>query len=291
VGLSRTKQRIFQGAVGLTISVGAVVLSAGTARAAAIELETPDTTHVVVQISTTTVTSTGDHTTSASGSIGSAGGSATGNELTANTPKEQSSSDTKITSLRSLAGFDAEASSTGNVTPSGARQTDAAPALHAVAVHEVSASSISMSLPTYRLADSAGRMVGLRYGNNVMPLQPVMTGSVPHDLATLMPTSTGHIPANSMPHPNSLLGQLTIELAGIVVPMIVLLTAWGIAGVASGSMATLIILTVTFTALTYGLWLRRSGFSTAARSDLPAAFTFAAPRLMGYDRGQPPRRT
>jgi hypothetical protein len=285
---SQTTQHTLQWVLGLTVSVSAMLLAAGTAQAAVTELDTSEPTQVVIKNSTTAVTSAGEQ--SASGPIQPSSG-ITGDSQTGMIPKQQPTDDGTVVSLTTGTVPSAETDPT-NLNSSSTEQPAVVSTGSAQGSNVTPPQSIAVvNSPAYRSANGVGGVVGLRYGNNVMPLQPIMTAAAPRDLAALVPTSPERLPTDSVPHSTSLLGQLTMKLAGVVVPVAVLLVALGTGSLTGSFALPLIFLNLAFAALTYGLWLRRSGYSTAARSDLPAAFTFATPRLMGYDRGQLPRIT
>jgi hypothetical protein len=112
------------------------------------------------------------------------------------------------------------------------------------------------------------------YQTRMMPLQPTITGRVGaevNDLASSLPTppkpAKAPVPAKS----NGALVKLTAVLAGVVVPQPLLLADAAVAETRAGLIgAGLLILMLAVFVFTYGLWLRRGGFATAARSDAPA---------------------
>jgi hypothetical protein len=114
-----------------------------------------------------------------------------------------------------------------------------------------------------------------------MPASPTQS-----DLAGLLPSKPiadkKPVPAD----PSGALGGLRLALAGVVVPHIVLpLLSDSVREFLTLGLPGLMLLLVTLFIFNYGLWLRRGGFETAARSDAPSAFSqskFATPHLKGY---------
>ena len=110
-----------------------------------------------------------------------------------------------------------------------------------------------------------------------MPETPVALAST---LAE--PVSPHKLPDS--PKSNGFLTQLTSQLAGTIVPQL-FKVASGLAGLPVAltvfSYLAIILLFVSLVISSYGLSLRRSGFVTAARGDVPS-FIFATPHLNGY---------
>jgi hypothetical protein len=124
------------------------------------------------------------------------------------------------------------------------------------------------------------------YHTTVLTIKPMITSRVALaiDLAAAVPSAS--LPAKE-PTPtqsSGLLGNLTAQLAGTVLPQ-ALLSDGSILDhlmLALNVMMLSILLINVFT-FTYGLWLRRGGFATAARSDAPSFnFLVATPLLSGY---------
>jgi hypothetical protein len=111
------------------------------------------------------------------------------------------------------------------------------------------------------------------YRTAVLPLQPTIIareGQI-SDLASTVPTppkpDKAPVPAKS----SGALGKLTAELAGVVVPQLFALPAlMGTRLPAMPGLGVLILVMLPVFVFSYGLWLRRGGFATAARSDSPA---------------------
>ena len=124
--------------------------------------------------------------------------------------------------------------------------------------------------------------------SHFLQVQPVMmsTPSV-SDLGANLPTLPQPVSAPLPPKPNSALGHLTANLTATVVPFFLLITGKlaGQAPLALMLFAGLFFLISAFI-FTYGLWLRRGGFATAARSDAPTLgaifLPFATPHFLGY---------
>ncbi len=126
------------------------------------------------------------------------------------------------------------------------------------------------------------------YQSKPLPIQPVITAAVtqPADLAAATPSATKHHPDNAPAKSNGMLGELTSMLGSVTVPSLIGLNT-DLIPVGSSlalSLLILIILAVNLFVSNYGLWLRRSGYAHAARSDASAALTFATPLLMSYVR-------
>jgi hypothetical protein len=137
----------------------------------------------------------------------------------------------------------------------------------------------------------------LMYHSSVLPIQPVITSHqvLGNDLAASMPSAPV---AEKMPVPaksSGVLGKLGLVLAGVVVPQSFTSQAVG-AGLAAPVAIWLILLAVLALLFvsSYGAWLRRGGFATAARSDVPAPATsnlFATPLLLSYVPAPPRQRS
>jgi len=122
----------------------------------------------------------------------------------------------------------------------------------------------------------------------MLPVQPMIVSheTVPVDLASTLPSAPQQ---RQQPHPaksTGMLGSLTAVLAGTVVPQPLMLGGMGIVPLAAVLLFALIA-TLLFTVFvfTYGSWLRRGGFATAARSDEPAfshISSIATPLFLGY---------
>lgn len=127
--------------------------------------------------------------------------------------------------------------------------------------------------PVQETAPSAPPTV--TYYTRMMPLQPTITGRVgaeANDLASSLPTSPKPAKAPVPAKSSGTLVKLTAVLAGVVVPQPLLLVAIAAPEVGAGlSGAGVMILMLAVFVFTYGLWLRRGGFATAARSDSPVA--------------------
>jgi hypothetical protein len=124
------------------------------------------------------------------------------------------------------------------------------------------------------------------YHSAWLRIQPVITNHPAEvDLAAAMPSvpvaDKAPVPAKS----NGTLGQLTGILAATVVPQLLLPVVDGAYRLALTGLLILVLLSTAVFVFTYGLWLRRGGFATAARSDAPTrnlSSPFATPLSLGY---------
>jgi hypothetical protein len=114
----------------------------------------------------------------------------------------------------------------------------------------------------------------------------------PAGIAPAMPTQPAPAKSPVPPKPDAFLASLTEMLAATVVPVpfFPTLATVYLPGLALG-LITLIVLLGSLTRATYGQWLRRSGYVTAARSDAPASsiamMIFATPYRLGYAPASP----
>jgi hypothetical protein len=144
---------------------------------------------------------------------------------------------------------------------------------------------------------------GIVYKSRVLPIQPIITTSHPvaiNDLAAAVPTAApqqepAKAPVPSQPN-GGVLGLFTAQLAGAVVPSIVLSPDHGFSGLAA--ILTLLTLVALFVAqnlvTTFGARLRRGGYAHAARSDVAVATFntfFATPFSLSYVKALPPERS
>lgn len=126
------------------------------------------------------------------------------------------------------------------------------------------------------------------FRTTVLPIQPTITNRLPQseDLAPMAPSAPGPARAPSPAKSNGMLGSLTAELAAIVVPQTGLLHAPVVPRAAIPlSLLVLAVLLIELVVSSYGLWLRRGGFATAARSDAPTlegSPFLATPFWLGY---------
>jgi hypothetical protein len=131
------------------------------------------------------------------------------------------------------------------------------------------------------------------FQTTVLPIQPTITNRLPleQDLAPTAPSAPGPARAPSPAKSNGTLGSLTAELAAIVVPQPILLHVVTAPRAALAlSLVGLVALLLQIFVFSYGLWLRRGGFATAARSDAPTHEGFssiATPFLLGYVESPP----
>jgi hypothetical protein len=136
----------------------------------------------------------------------------------------------------------------------------------------------------------------VEYHSTWLPIQPTITSHatpVNSDLAAAMPSAPTPAKAPLPEKPNGALGTLRTALAGSVVPQPFFPPVSMVATLMLGSaLLTMTLLLGAIFRFSYGLWLRRGGFATAARSDVPTAATifspFATPLLLGYV-SMPPR--
>lgn len=121
----------------------------------------------------------------------------------------------------------------------------------------------------------------------VLPIQPTITSRtallVP-DLAAALPSATAPAKAPEPAKSSGDLVRLTDELAGVTVPQAFTLPLTMVMrSVLALSLLFLVVVLGRVTVFNYGLWLRRSGFSTAARSDAGAYNSSLATSLrLGY---------
>jgi hypothetical protein len=119
-----------------------------------------------------------------------------------------------------------------------------------------------------------------------LKIQPVIETSSVTDMAAGLASLPTPASAPVPPKPNSALGHLTAVLADTIVPVLFFLISVPVRqGLAIGVFATFIVLLLGAFISNYGLWLRRGGFATAARSDAPSLRTispFATPQFLGY---------
>lgn len=128
----------------------------------------------------------------------------------------------------------------------------------------------------------------ITYRETTLTIKPKITNRIAPivtDLATGVPSAPVHDQRPNPTQSSGLLGNLTAQLAGTIVPQFVLNFAEVIRGVTL-PVGLLVLSIILFTAFTsnYGFWLRRSGFATAARSDasLSLSSSFATPFGLGY---------
>jgi hypothetical protein len=123
-----------------------------------------------------------------------------------------------------------------------------------------------------------------------LPIQRVITSRsmpVAEDLAANVASAPQSTKAPVPSKSNGMLGRLTALLAATVVPQPLpsgVLVARQFAG-ALGLGVLAVLLVRLFVTLTYGLWLRKGGFATAARSDADAhgvVFSLVAISALGY---------
>ena len=128
----------------------------------------------------------------------------------------------------------------------------------------------------------------IRFRSELLPVQPTIVSyePAPADFAAALPSAPMQ---RQQPHPaksSGLLGSLTVVLAGTVVPQPLMLGGLGIVPLAATLiLGLLLVVLLTVFVFTYGSWLRRGGFATAARSDEPAflnSLSIATPLLLGY---------
>ncbi|HEY2003602.1 MAG TPA: hypothetical protein VGH44_00615 [Candidatus Saccharimonadia bacterium] len=128
----------------------------------------------------------------------------------------------------------------------------------------------------------------IRFRSEMLRVQPTIVSfeTAPVDLASALPSAPVQ---RQQPHPaksSGLLGSLTVVLAGTVVPQPLMLGGFGIVPLAATWLfGLLLVILLTVFVFTYGSWLRRGGFATAARSDEPIflnSLSIATPLLLGY---------
>lgn len=126
------------------------------------------------------------------------------------------------------------------------------------------------------------------FHSTVLPIQPIITSrpAINTDLASSVPSAPEPVNAPVPAKSNGDLGHLSVLMAGVVVPHSVHPSDVVSTRMATPGFLILVLLAASMFVFTYGLWLRRGGFATAARSDTPRAtvFTslFATPLSLGY---------
>ncbi len=171
----------------------------------------------------------------------------------------------------------ATASAVSNATTTDPQLTSAQTAIPEVAVKTPVAQSQGQTVPAPEV-----------FQTTILPIQPTITNRLPftEDLAPAAPSAPGPARAPTPAKSNGMLGGLTAELAAITVPQPLVLHTTIIPrpAVAAGLTALAVLLFDIFVS-SYGLWLRRGGFATAARSDTPTSQgspSIATPFLLGY---------
>jgi len=146
--------------------------------------------------------------------------------------------------------------------------------------------------------DGAMPAPAMTYRVQVLPIQPTIIShvTVPEaDLAATLPSSPKPDKSPSPAKSSGALVKLSMVMAGVVVPQPFLVLFDLVPRlpepVLLGAFVTLLFVVFVFS---YGLWLRRGGFATAARSDSPASAasgsTFATPLFLGYVSAPPRHR-
>jgi hypothetical protein len=222
--------------------------------------------------------------TSTNGAQSSESGSPKASSTSKSTsPSQATTSSTQTTGRGQISG--SMKSLNDNVTPSIISQTTAS---STNVVPEV-----AVVAPVAQPADSDSKT---EVRTTILPIQPVITNratALTPDLAESMPSapapSRAPVPAKS----TGVLAGLVVGLSNVVIPQPVFPTAAVNLKLMLGiSLLTLVVLLANVFEFSYGQWLRRGGFATAARSDEPtdniSSPLFATPLLSGYVE-QPPR--
>lgn len=168
----------------------------------------------------------------------------------------------------------------------------AANAANVAAVPEM---AVITSVPSSEVP-SAGTSAQAATRTTMMPIQPVITNRtspLAPDLAESMPSAPAPAKAPVPTKSTGVLAGLVVGLSNVVVPQPVTpVDSVSLKLILGVSLLTLVVLLANVFEFSYGQWLRRGGFATAARSDEPLnSFTsplFATPLLSGYVK-QPPR--
>lgn len=153
------------------------------------------------------------------------------------------------------------------------------------APHEDSGSQVTVT----RLAGS------VQVGHQFLPIRPVIMAQseFSSDPLMVLPIAPSHDPGKAPAHPNGLLTELTTLLASTVVPGFATLVS-GLAhtdvALDMALLALIVLLADTFVS-SYGFWLRRTGYTHAARSDMASGFNVATPLMTSYDLSLSRRRT
>ncbi len=181
--------------------------------------------------------------------------------------------------------------------------SDTAAELSAGSPDAPSLSAASEVLPAQPVVDAAplltagmdsakGVEAGVVFHSTVLPIQPVITShALPEDLATGVPSAPVKAKAPSLPKSNGAFGHLIAVLAGTIVPQL-FLPNFAPVGAATDILSLLVLSLVAagVFVFSYGLWLRRGGFATAARGDssVGSRLSFiATPNLLGYVLAEP----
>jgi hypothetical protein len=152
------------------------------------------------------------------------------------------------------------------------------------------AANASHSAPAQAQAEPTWR-TAVTYREQRLPIQPVITAhpTLVEDLAASVPSAPVSGPA--VPHApvksGGLWGALTIGIGATLVHRVMLDSGSGLFHAASAGAALLYVDVLVLAPVAFlcgfGMWLRRSGYVTAARSDIVArSYIFAFPGLMGY---------
>jgi hypothetical protein len=131
------------------------------------------------------------------------------------------------------------------------------------------------------------------YRSALLTIQPTIINNDTDvsDLASSIPSAAVPSKVPSPAKSNGGLDQLSLVLAGTVVPPSFLPAVMPVDRLKLLlSLVTLAVLLVNLIVLSYGVWLRKGGFATAARSDSSASYlisSFATPFLLGYVSAPP----
>jgi hypothetical protein len=120
----------------------------------------------------------------------------------------------------------------------------------------------------------------------VLVIQPTITNHAATDLAALIPSAPAPAKAPVPAQSAGLLSNLTALLAGTALPQLLMPHDLAVDRLAATALnlGIAFVLLLNVVSFTYGQWLRRGGFATAARSDAPFSPLplFATPSLLGY---------
>lgn len=307
-------QRCVQVAVGLAASSSVVILLSGSAFAAS---NSKDTVVQNGQTKTVSASSTKTTVTAPVGSVDASGSTGGGDVAPSNgadqqgAQVDQSGNSTAQTngdnattvvqtgttvsdpnsanaSVAALAAGKGDGGS-GDAASAGGGSTQAAPANHDNISPQSTPSEVDVVASVANPASSAPAQHTV-----VLRIQPVITNrtaDVAQDLAANVPTAPAPAHAPTPAKSSGLLGALVVNMANVLVPQPLLASADVAYRIALPvSVATLVILLINVFAFSYGLWLRRGGFVTAARSDAPmrgVTSSFATPLLLGYVTSPP----
>jgi len=306
-------QKCVQVAVGLVAGSSVVILLSGSAFAASNSKDTVIQNGQTKSVSTTTMSSTTLPPVGPVGRDGQSGGGvadSTGGggqqpadvDTTGNVTGPVSSDN--VTTVVQTSDTVVQSNTATTATPAGAGKTDSGSGSSAgasagqtqtgpVNSESISAPSLSAEVAVVAPVSSPATAVPAQR-TMMLRIQPVITNraaDLQQDLAATVPTAPAPARAPTPAKSSGVLGALVVDMASVLVPQP--LVPW--AGVAHRialpvTFVALVVLLMNVFVFSFGLWLRRGGFVTAARSDSPmrgVSSSFATPLLLGYVTSPP----